>query len=63
MSNKMKGYAMSSDKCYSWGITKKQYNYLLPAIKKNLLTREGQFFFIGTEEEYDDMRCRLKYLD
>ena len=60
---------------YSFEITKKQHDYLLPIFgksgcyKKNRLyqkidnSRGDRFFFIGTNEEHEDMLERCAYLD
>lgn len=44
-------------------ITKKQYNYLLPAIRKNLYClrtkNEDYYFLFGTDEEIKDAYRRL----
>lgn len=56
---------------YSFQITKKQYNYLLP-IFGNIGTKKmlaiidrkiDKYFFIGNQESYLDLLGRCKYLD
>jgi hypothetical protein len=52
---------------YSFTITKKQYDYLLPVFgiassNNRLLARCGGYYFIGTHDEYRDMLNRCKYI-
>ena len=52
---------------YSFQITKKQYDYLLPVfgIRKLLLSKDrmiDKYFFIGNHEEYLDLLNRCKYI-
>lgn len=54
------------DKLKSVLITKEEYNYLLPAMRKNLLARRGvlpnnqdEYSFIGDNDAIQDMRERL----
>jgi hypothetical protein len=51
---------MYSDKSYK--LTEKEFNYLLPAIKKNLLYTNETHYFVGSAEDLDDMLNRLKGL-
>ena len=46
----------------SYELTKKEYNYLLPSIKSNLLYSGGRYFFIGVYEDLLDALLRLKGL-
>ena len=54
---------------YSYSITEKQYNYLLPifgksgVVKNRLLSHGRGFYFIGSHEDYEDMLNRCAYLD
>lgn len=62
------------DLCYerrkSVPLTKDEYNYLLPVLKKYLLERRGvpelnggsTYHFIGDNDQIDDMRRRLEGL-
>jgi hypothetical protein len=55
---------------YSFQITKKQYDYLLPIFgntgSKKMLSkidrRIDKYFFIGTQESYLDLLKRCKYI-
>lgn len=52
---------------YSFQITKKQYNYLLPVFGlRKLLSvidrRIDKYYFIGTKEQYLDLLNRCKYI-
>ena len=52
---------------YSFQITKKQYDYLLPVLRKQLLHRidrkHDKYFFIGSDDEYLDLLNRCKYIN
>ena len=56
---------------YSFQITEKQYNYLLPVLgncgTKQLLAsfdrKVEKFYFIGSSDGYKDLLNRCKYLD
>lgn len=52
---------------YSFTITKKQYDYLLPVMRSKLLHRIDRkidkYYFIGTHEGHKDLLNRCKYLD
>jgi len=57
---------------YSFQITQKQYNYLLPVFglsapgRTRLMMKSAygrqSYYFIGTEDDYKDMLNRCKYL-
>lgn len=47
---------------YSYNLTEKQYNYLLPVLRPKLLEKSGKHFFIGTHSDYIDCLNRCKYL-
>jgi len=51
----------------SYQITKKQYDYLLPVMRKNLLHRVDRkfdkYYFIGTYEGFLDALNRCKYIN
>jgi hypothetical protein len=52
---------------YSFPLTQKQYNYLLPIFgiasgNNKMLSRLNKCYFIGTNEEYLDALNRCKYL-
>ena len=53
---------------FSWSLTKKQYNNLLPtSVGANLLVRRNKdvdkYYFIGVQDEFKDAMNRCKYLD
>ena len=53
---------------YSFSITKKQYDYLLPVFgissgNNRLLAKEKGYYFIGTNDDYLDMLNRCKYIN
>jgi hypothetical protein len=53
---------------YSFTITKKQYDYLLPVFgissgNNRLLAKEKGYYFIGTNDDYLDMLNRCKYIN
>ena len=58
------------NRAYSFQITKKQYNYLLPIYgicKTNQLLHRidrkiDKYYFIGTDEQYIDLLHRCSYL-
>lgn len=45
----------------SYKLTTEEFNYLLPVLRRSLLSREdGRHYFIGTVEDLEDMLNRLK---
>mgnify|MGYP003153192634 CR=1 FL=1 len=46
----------------SYKLLKKEYNYLLPVLRKNLSNSNDKYYFCGSTEELYDMIIRLKGL-
>lgn len=51
---------MYSDKSYE--LTKSEFDYLLPAIRKKLNSRGNKYYFTGSLEDLRDMLSRLQGL-
>ena len=53
------------DQMYSakgYQLTKEEYNYLLPVLRKKLLSSNEKHYFVGSSDDLDDMLDRLKGL-
>lgn len=48
--------------CKSYKLTKAEYSYLLPVLKKHLLNTGRGYYFCGDMDALDDMLSRLKGL-
>ena len=46
----------------SYKLLKKEYNYLLPVLRKNLINSNDKYYFCGNSDELCDMISRLKGL-
>jgi hypothetical protein len=46
----------------SFLLTEKEFNYLLPALRKQVKDMDGRYVFIGSFDELEDMLSRLKGL-
>jgi len=47
----------------SFLISRDYYNNLLPVLRKHLLERQEQCFFIGTPEQFKDAMRRCAFID
>lgn len=52
----------------TYSLTKQEYNFLLPVMKKHLIARynpkikDSKYFYMGTPDQYKDARLRLEAL-
>lgn len=46
----------------SYRLTRDEYNYLLPVLRKKLVNSNDNYFFVGDSDELNDMLSRLKGL-